>query len=106
MSVEPLEEVADKLNKKIKKRHIKRLTAGECTVELGFVLADITTDFERIADHCSNIAVGLIQTFDDRYESHSYIDNLDKGSDTQFHEKYVLYKEKYTLPKKNEYAEC
>ena len=96
--VEPMEEVADKLNKEIKKRHVKRLRKGKCTIEMGFVLADITTSFERIADHCSNIAVGIIQVKEEGYESHEYLDTLDKGENTEFREKYQLYKERYVLP--------
>ena len=96
--VEPMEELADKLNKQIKKRHVKRLTNGKCTIELGFVLSDIITDFERIADHCSNIAVGILQSKEELYESHEYIENLEKGENTLFRAKYLLYKEKYVLP--------
>lgn len=59
--VEPLEEVIDTLNDEVKKKHVKRLRKGKCTIELGFILSDITTNYERIADHCSNIAVCLIQ---------------------------------------------
>lgn len=96
--VEPMEEVVDKINKQIKKRHVKRLRKGKCTIEMGFVLSDITTSFERIADHCSNIAVGIIQMGEEGYESHEYLDNLDKGENTAFREKYLLYKKKYILP--------
>lgn len=95
--VEPMEEVADKLNKEIKKRHVKRLRKGKCTVDMGFILSDITTGYERIADHCSNVAVGIIQISEDGYESHDYIENLDKGENTEFYKKYVSYKEKYAL---------
>lgn len=95
--VEPMEEVADKLNKEIKKRHVKRLRKGKCTVDMGFILSDITTGYERIADHCSNVAVGIIQSSEDGYESHDYIERLDKGEDTEFYKKYVSYKEKYAL---------
>jgi phosphate:Na+ symporter len=96
--IEPMEEVADKLNKEIKKRHVKRLRKGKCSIDMGFVLSDITTDFERIADHCSNIAVGVIQTHDNVYDSHEYLDTLDKSENTAFYEKYVSFKEKYVLP--------
>ena len=61
VQVEPLEEVIDTLNEEIKKKHVKRLRKGKCTIEVGFVLSDLTTNFERIADHCSNIAISLIQ---------------------------------------------
>lgn len=96
-SVEPLEEVVDKLNVEIKKRHIKRLTEGKCTIEMGFVLADLSTNFERVADHCSNIAVCLIQSRNDGFEAHEYLDTLDKGENTKFRELYTEYKEKYRL---------
>ena len=70
--VEPLEEVIDTLNDEVKKKHVKRLRKGKCTIELGFVLSDITTNFERIADHCSNIAVCIIQTNEDGFDTHEY----------------------------------
>ena len=97
-TVEPLEEVIDRLNEKIKKRHIKRLRNGKCTIEMGFVLADITTNYERVADHCSNIAVCVIQILEDSFDTHEYLDTLDKGENTQFREKYLAYADKYVLP--------
>lgn len=69
-TVEPLEHVIDELNKAIKKRHIKRLRKGKCSIELGLVLADIVTNYERVSDHCSNIAVCLIQEQDKEVEEH------------------------------------
>ena len=96
--VEPMEEVVDGLNDEIKKRHIRRLRKGKCTIELGFSLSDITTNYDRIADHCSNIAISLIQIPDDAYASHEYVENLEKGEDSQYHEALVKYTEKYMLP--------
>lgn len=96
--IEPMEEVVDGLNDEIKKRHIKRLRKGKCTIELGFALSDITTNFERVADHCSNIAISLIQIPDDAYSSHEYVETLERGEDSQFHEALVRYTEKYMLP--------
>lgn len=96
--VEPMEEVVDGLNDEIKKRHIRRLRKGKCTIELGFSLSDITTNYERIADHCSNIAISLIQIPDDAYASHEYVENLEKSEDSQYHEALVKYTEKYMLP--------
>ncbi|MBP3506563.1 MAG: Na/Pi cotransporter family protein [Lachnospiraceae bacterium] len=96
--VEPMEEVVDGLNDEIKKRHIKRLRKGKCTIELGFALSDITTNYERVADHCSNIAISLIQIPDDVYGSHDYVEHLEKGEDSQYHEALVRYTEKYMLP--------
>lgn len=98
-TIEPLEEVIDKMNEKIKKRHIKRLRNGKCTIELGFILADITTNYERVADHCSNIAVCVIQIKENSFDTHEYLDTLDKGENTQFRERYLAYADKYALPK-------
>ena len=66
---------------------------------MGFVLSDLITNFERVADHCSNLAVGMIQLHEDGIESHGYIDNLDKGENTEFRHMYLEYKEKYKLKK-------
>ena len=95
--VEPLEDVVDKLNVKMKRRHVERLRQGTCTIEMGFILADITTNYERIADHCSNIAVSVLQK-EDEFDSHEYLDTLEKGENTAFRKKYLEYKEKYRLP--------
>ncbi|MED9903775.1 MAG: Na/Pi cotransporter family protein [Lachnospiraceae bacterium] len=96
--VEPLEEVVDQLNIEIKKRHIRRLRKGKCTIELGFVLSDITTNFERVADHCSNIAVCLLQVNEDNFDTHEYLDNLKEEDNLEFRGKVLAYREKYTLP--------
>lgn len=96
--VEPLEEVIDTLNDEVKKRHVKRLRKGKCTIELGFVLSDITTNYERIADHCSNIAVCLIQTKEDGFDTHEYLDNLKENDDPEFINMYKEYRKKYKLP--------
>ena len=95
--VEPLEDVVDKLNVKMKRRHVERLRQGTCTIEMGFILSDITTSFERIADHCSNVAVSVLQK-EDEFDSHEYLDTLEKGENTAFRKKYLEYKEKYKLP--------
>lgn len=94
--VEPLEEVIDTLDDEMKKRHIKRLRKGKCTVEQGFLLSDISNNFERIADHCSNIAVCLIQTKEDGFETHEYLDQL-KEDNLDFKEKYKAFRKKYKL---------
>ena len=95
--VEPLEEVIDTLDDEVKKRHIKRLRKGKCTIEQGFVLADISNNFERIADHCSNIAVCLIQNNEeDGFEAHEYLDNL-KVDNPEFKAKYKEFRKKYKL---------
>ncbi|MDE7246672.1 MAG: PhoU domain-containing protein, partial [Lachnospiraceae bacterium] len=96
--VEPLEEVIDALNDEVKKQHIKRLRKGKCTIELGFILSDLTTNFERVADHCSNIAVCMIQTREDGFEAHEYLDNLKVEGNVEFANKYKEYRKKYKLP--------
>ncbi|MDO5291965.1 MAG: Na/Pi cotransporter family protein [bacterium] len=99
-NIEPLEEVIDGLNVKLKKRHVKRLRDGKCTIELGFILADITTNFERVADHCSNLAVSMIQMDKDGFDTHEYLDTLKRENNPEFIRMYEQYKEKYRLPQK------
>lgn len=97
-TVEPLEEVIDDLNGELKTRHVKRLRKGECTIETGFVFADITTNFERVADHCSNIAVCLIEIHENEFETHEYLDRVKREENGGFRRKYENYKERYALP--------
>ncbi len=94
--VEPVEEVIDDLNLMIKNRHVLRLRAGECTIELGFVLNDILTNYERVSDHCSNVAVTIIQTEDYDVEAHQYIGHL-KDED-EFKRAIELVQREYRLP--------
>lgn len=96
--VEPLEEVIDSLNLEIKQRHVRRLRKGKCTIELGFVLSDITTNLERVSDHCSNIAVCLLQVDEDEYDPHAYLDELKQEDNIDFAGKVLAYKERYKLP--------
>ncbi len=96
--IEPLEEVIDYLSKKVKIRHVERLKEGECTIELGFALSDLTTNYERISDHCSNVAIALIQSRTDGYEAHEYAAKLHRESNPQFQREYEAYREKYALP--------
>lgn len=96
--IEPLEETIDVLSRKLKKRHVERLRAGECTIELGFVLSDLITDYERISDHCSNVAIALIQTEAKEQEAHEYAAGLHRGEDPSFQREYEAYRERYRLP--------
>ena len=96
--VEPLEQVIDKLTEKVRKRHIDRLKAGECTIELGFILADILNNIERISDHCSNIAVAVIEAEADVFDPHRYLGEVKEGNEA-FDAEYSQYKEKYSLKK-------
>ncbi|MBR6693550.1 MAG: Na/Pi cotransporter family protein [Clostridia bacterium] len=94
--VEPLEQVIDKLISKTKKNHIERLRQGNCTIELGFVLGDLITNYERVSDHCSNIAVAIIEAEHDSFDTHEYLKNY-KSSDEYFKACFEEYKEKYAL---------
>lgn len=95
--VEPLEQVIDGLREKLKRRHVKRLQSGTCTIELGFILSDLLTNYERVSDHCSNIAVCLIQLSMDSFETHEYLHDLKDGSSAEFENEYEAYKSKYVL---------
>lgn len=97
-SVEPLEEVIDQLNVEMKDRHIIRLRRGECTIEMGFILADVMNNYERVSDHCSNIAICAIQENTD-VEAHDYIVNLKTPDNTEFLSAVEQYKKKYYLPR-------
>lgn len=98
-NVEPLEEVMDYLKAELKDRHVRRLRKGKCTIELGFVLTDLITNYERVADHCSNIAVCLIQVVGNGgFDTHEYLDNVKSKENEEFRIKVHWYKEKYELP--------
>ncbi len=95
--VEPLEQVIDRLKRKIKSGHISRLRQGDCTMELGFVLSDILNNFERISDHCSNIAVCFIEITNDSFEVHEYLNQVKSGKEVEFSSMYESYKQKYAI---------
>lgn len=99
-NVEPMEEVIDFLQGELKQRHVKRLRKGNCTIEMGFVLTEICTSLERVADHCSNIAVCILQVQEDGFETHEYLQTVKNTDNEDFKQKYDAYMEKYTLPKK------
>lgn len=96
--IEPFEEAIDVIQKEMKKRHTKRLRKGKCTVEMGFVLSDVTNNYERIADHCSNIAISVMQLEEDDTLAHEYVDNLQKGEGSEFDLRFQNYLKKYDLP--------
>ncbi|MBQ6600218.1 MAG: Na/Pi cotransporter family protein [Clostridia bacterium] len=95
--VEPLEQVVDDLQDVLKARHVKRLQKGECTVELGFVLSDLLRNFERISDHCSNIA-GLVLEMDKSHDLalHKYLKKVRKG-ENDYEKKYEEFSQKYRI---------
>lgn len=80
-TVEPLEQVIDGLNTKIKQNHVERLKKDQCSMEMGFILADISTCYERIADHCSNLAVCQIQVHKGEYDTHEYLHEIKHKSE-------------------------
>ena len=92
--VEPLEQVIDKMIFNIKKNHTDRLQQGECTIELGFVLHDLLTNYERVSDHCSNIAVAVIETEHGSFDTHEYLHNV-KSEGGDFAAAYAEYKARY-----------
>ena len=96
-SVEPLEQVIDDIIATIKNQHIKRLQSGDCTIQMGFVLSDLLTNYERISDHCSNIAAALIETHEDVFDVHEYLNEVKNSGNEQFENKFKQYKEKYSI---------
>ena len=97
--IEPLEEVIDSLNVTLRQRHIDRLRNGKCTIELGIILEDIITNLERIADHCSNIAVCMIQVNSGSFDTHEYMEDHMKKS-PWFYERVKVYSEMFSLKNK------
>ena len=102
--IEPLEQVVDGLVREVKTRHIARLQAGVCTIEYGFVLDDLLTNYERIADHCSNIAVAMIEVAADKFDTHEYLASVKHGGSVKFEQRYEKYRGRYTFPPET-YAE-
>ena len=95
--VDPLEEVIDDLCDILKSRHIDRVSRQECTLENGFVFNDILTDYERIADHCSNIALDLVEEGEELFHEHEYHRNMDYRQDPAYVDYFNSYKEKYEM---------
>ena len=96
--VEPLEEVMDNLVEEIKRNHINRLQSGECTIQQGFVLSDILTNYERVSDHCSNIGVAVIESASgDSFDAHEYLDKLKTMEDEAFKKMFKEYRKKYAI---------
>ena len=97
-NVEPLEEVIDDLVMEMKQRHITRLRNGTCSMEAGLLLEDILTNYERVSDHCSNIAAAMIEIQADELDMHRYTEVKIKGSDPHFQSEYLRLKKLYILP--------
>lgn len=95
--VEPLEEMIDLLCDELKLRHVNRIQNGNCTLNQGFVFSDLITNYERIADHCSNIAVALIELNMNAMDIHAYLNDVKENKNQQFLKYYDEYKVKYAL---------
>ena len=101
LKVEPQEQVVDALAREVKSRHVRRLRDGLCTVEYGFVLEDLLTALERTADHCSNMAVEILQVAEGKLEAHEYLNALKAGElheSAAFSERFARYKAQYAFP--------
>lgn len=98
--IEPFEQVIDGLKLEVRQRHIRRLRKGKCTIELGIVLEDMLTDFERVADHCSNIAVCMLRVSEDGFDTHEYLDVVKTEQAGWFEKEYTMLAERYALPEK------
>ncbi len=93
--VEPLEEVIDVLTKELKGCHVQRVQAGQCTLELGFIFNDCINNLERVADHCSNIAVAVLEAKDSHPYAHDYMHSLNQSSQEKFREQFNVYARQY-----------
>ena len=97
MTVEPLEQVIDNLKAELRARHSKRMDQGECTFENGILFFDIVNSFERIADHCSNLAVCIIEFSQGHYQTHSYLKGVKNSNNKTFMEQFETYLNKYAV---------
>lgn len=96
-NIEPLEQVIDVLIAKSKSNHISRLQAGNCTIELGFILSDILNNYSRVSDHCSNIAVAIIETAHDSFETHEYLNAVKTQNNQDFVTAFDKYSKRYSF---------
>ncbi|MEE1279295.1 MAG: Na/Pi cotransporter family protein [Oscillospiraceae bacterium] len=96
-NVEPLEQVIDGIAAKIKTDHVSRLQKGDCTIEYGFILSDILNNIERVSDHCSNIAVALIEVSQNSFDTHQYLNAVKIMDNENFKEKFLDYSDKFAL---------
>ena len=95
--VEPLEQVVDLLKVEIKNSHVERLRKQECTIEMGFIISDLLTNLERISDHCSNIAICMIEIANNSFDMHEYINDINSGVNEDYKREYDYFRDKYSL---------
>ena len=103
--IEPFEQVIDSISMEVKQRHVKRVRKGKCTIELGLLLDDIITNFERVSDHCSNIAVCMIRVHEDGFDTHEYLDLVKEEKSSWFENEYYTLTDRYALPVKKKKEE-
>ena len=96
-TVEPLEQVIDDLIYQVRRNHIARLQNGTCTIQHGFILNDILTSYSRVSDHCSNIAVAVIESQHGTFDTHEYLDSVKDMDNPQFRKLYNEYSKKFAL---------
>ena len=97
LKVEPLEERIDQLCNEVKIRHVERLQHGQCTIRSGFVLNDLLTGMERVGDHCSNVAVAMIELEGDAFDTHAYLDGLKAARTPEFEASLAAYTKEFAL---------
>ena len=102
--IEPLEQVIDDLTDELKARHIRRLRHNHCTIEIGFIYSDLLDNYERVSDHCSNIAVCIIQTARSSFDAHMYLNELKNSGSQEFANDYRGFRVKYELPERAKYS--
>ena len=95
--VEPLEEVIDELLRDVKKHHVRRVQSGSCTLELGFVFNDCLNNFERVADHCSNIAIAVLEASDSNVHAHNYLRTIKSDLSEDFRGLVTEYTNRFNL---------
>ena len=95
--VEPLEDLIDQLCNEVKLNHVERLQQGKCTIRQGFVLNDLLTSLERVGDHCSNVAVAMIELESNEFDTHEYIERLRNNQSPEFVKTYEAYKKQFAL---------
>ncbi|MBR0173251.1 MAG: Na/Pi cotransporter family protein [Lachnospiraceae bacterium] len=104
--IEPLEEVIDDLQEEIKKRHLQRVRKGKCSIDVGFDLSDLGMNLERIADHCSNVAVCVLQVDDNVFDTHEYLESVRGQNDAVFNEAQSQFAARFSLPEKKKDKEA
>ena len=95
--IEPLEELIDQLCSKVKTHHVERLQKGQCTIRQGFILNDLLTSLERVGDHCSNVAVAMIELEDDGFATHEYLNEVKDTRSPAFLQAFEEYRERFSI---------